>query len=141
MCQRHQTQLYFWRYLIFQATTLNKFQARMRSTSVTVDSGSRNPKLLPSTSFKVGRNSREQHLLSMPSRRSRSLLGRVQLLPVFWDLCLSCVISEGFKSSPTSLHPLERYAYQPDADIAHLCFHELAPRRLKFWPPTSLTLF
>jgi len=40
---------------------------------------------------------------SMPARRSRSLLGRVQLVPVFRNLCSSCVLSEGFKSSFISL--------------------------------------
>ena len=45
---------------------------------------------------------------SMPPRKSRYLLGRAQFLPVFRDLCSSCIISEGFKSTSISLYPFER---------------------------------
>ena len=83
---------------------------------------------------------------SMPGRRSRCLLGRAQLLPAFRDLRSSCVISEGFKSSPIFLHPFER-SHEPDAEywrdlgqsskfegqILIDCVHRIHDDVLKVW--------
>lgn len=52
----------------------------------------------------------------MPARRLRSLSGRVQLFPVFKDLRLSCVISEGFKSSSHPFQAFEHCAHKSDIE-------------------------
>ena len=95
---------------------------------------------------------------SMPARRSRSLLGRVQLLPVFRNLCSSCVLSEGFKSSFSSLQLFERCTHELYAEywrdlgqssefegqILIDCIHRIHDDVLKVWnfnDPTKVSGF